>query len=134
VAIRNLYGFCRQQRLDSPSMLRWSQGRSQLKFHPGRAHKDGVRKRDYVKTYAGFIKPDGRQVAAITNLPAFWRRHGLVNAHRVAVADRRIIGHRGWTYEDGKKRLAPQKYTGFIEPDRRRAAIINLCLFAEKAA
>jgi hypothetical protein len=60
VAIRNLYDSWRQQRLDSRSMLRWSQGRSQLKSHPGWPHKKSVRKRDYVKTYAGFIKPDGR--------------------------------------------------------------------------
>ena len=113
-------------------MIRLSQGRSKLKSYKGWTHKNSVRVRDYVKTYEGFINPNGKCVGKITNLAAFSRKHGLTAAHMIAVAHSRILSHRGRTHRDGKKRLMPKKYTGFIRPDGRRTVIINLVKFCRE--
>jgi hypothetical protein len=132
VTIKNLSAFCRRYGLDTSSMIRLSQGRSKLKSYKGWAHKNSVRQRDYVKTYAGFINPDGKRVGKITNRAAFCRREKLDKTHMIAVAHRRIPAHRGWTHKDGREALTPKKHTGFISPDGRRAAIINLSRFCRE--
>jgi hypothetical protein len=133
VTIKNLHKFCRENRLDSPSMIRLSQGRSKLKSHKGWTHKNSVRIRDYVKTYEGFIRPNGKIAAKITSLAAFSRKHGLNASHMIAVAHRRIASHRGWTHSKGREALTPKKHTGFIRPDGRPAVIINLSRFCRKS-
>jgi hypothetical protein len=132
VTIKNLHKFCRQNRLTYTAMLQLFEGRSKLKSHKGWTHKNSVRVRDYVKTYTGFINPNGKRIGRITNLAAFSRTHGLTAAHMVAVAHRRILSHRGWTHRDGKKRLVPKRHTGFIRPDGRPTVIINLAQFCRE--
>lgn len=132
VTITNLHGFCRQHGLCFPSMRRLAKGKSKLKSSKGWTHRNSIRQRDYIKTYEGFISPAGRPVGPITNLAAFCRRYGLDNTHMVAVAHGRICSHRGWTYVNGKQRLGPKTYAGFIKPDGQRASIANLNAFCRK--
>src|SRR5918911_1676979 len=122
VTITNLHSFCRQHKLDFPSMHRLAKGKSKLKSYKGWTHRNSIRQRDYVKTYTGFIAPDGRLVVPITNLAAFCREHGLDNTHMVAVAHGRICSHRGWTHKDGRRK-AVKTYTGFVNPEGRRVTI-----------
>jgi group I intron endonuclease len=133
VTITNLFEFCRQRDLDWPSMHRLAKGKSKLKSHKGWTHKNSIRQREYVKTYDGFIAPDGRPVGSITNLAAFCREHGLEKTHMVAVMHGRIHSHRGWTYPNGKPHLGgPKTYTGFINPEGQRVVIRNLKAFCQE--
>jgi len=133
VTITNLHRFCRQYGLDFPSMHRLAKGESKLKSYKGWTHKNSVRQRDYVKTYNGFIDPDGHPVGPITNLAAFCRDHSLDNTHMVAVVKGRICSHQGWTYDKGRQNLHKlRKYTGFISPDGRRVLITNLKAFCQE--
>jgi group I intron endonuclease len=126
IAIFNLHEFCRQQGLDFPSMHRLAMGKSKLKSYKGWTHKNSVRQRDYVKTYDGFIGPDGRLVGPITNLAAFCRGNGLDNTHMVALVQGRICSHRGWTYKGGRPPSGPKVYTGFVNPGGQRVITTNL--------
>jgi hypothetical protein len=132
VTITNMHEFCRKNQLGATAMLQLYWGRGKLKSHEGWTHKNSVRQRDYVKTYVGFISPDGKRVRKITNLAAFSRRHGLTASHMIAVARRRIVSHRGWTHADGGQALTPKRHTGFIRPDGRRTVIINLARFCRE--
>ena len=132
MTIRNLHKFCRQKGLGFSAMVRLYQGNSKLKSYKGWTHKNSVRIRDYLKTYAGFIKPNGRHVGKITNLHAFSRRHGFTASHMIAVARGRIVSHRGWTHRDGREALTPKKHSGFIRPDGRPTVIINLSRFCRE--
>jgi group I intron endonuclease len=132
ITIFNLHEFCRQRELDFPSMHRLAMGKSKLKSYKGWTNKNSLRKRDYVKTYIGFIDPEGRPVGPITNLAAFCREHGLDKTHMVAVAHGRICSHRGWTHKDGRQKLEPKVYSGFINPDGRRVIIANLKSFCRE--
>ncbi|HXG67614.1 MAG TPA: GIY-YIG nuclease family protein [Blastocatellia bacterium] len=132
MTIINLHDFCRRHGLDYPSMLRLAGGQSKLKSYKGWTHRNSIRKRDYVKTYDGFIAPDGRRVGPITNLAAFCREHGLDNTHMVAVMRGRLCSHRGWTYANGKQKLGPKTYTGFVKPDGQRVVITNLAAFCRE--
>ena len=49
VTIVNLQGFCREHKLDFPSMHRLAKGKSKLKSYKGWTHRNSVRQRDYVK-------------------------------------------------------------------------------------
>lgn len=71
VTIKNLFGFCRQHDLDFPSMLRLAQGRNRLKSYKGWTHRNSPRKREYTKTYTGFLDPCGQPIGAIQNLAQF---------------------------------------------------------------
>ncbi len=132
VTITNLHGFCRQHELDFPSMHRLAMGKSKLKSYKGWTHKNSVRQRDYVKTYDGFIAPNGHRIGPITNLAAFCREHGLDNTHMVAVARGRICSHRGWTHEDGRQQAEMKPHTGFINPVGQPVVITNLKAFCEE--
>jgi hypothetical protein len=132
VTIVNLYAFCREHGLDAPSMMRLASGKAKLKSHKGWTHRNSPRKRDYVKTYSGFVDPDGRPAGPITNLAAFCRERGLDNTHMVAVAHGRIYSHRGWTYDNDRRNLAlPKTYAGFISPDGCRVTLTNLQKFCQ---
>jgi hypothetical protein len=50
VTITNLFGFCRVNELDFPSMHRLARGNSKLKSYKGWTHGNSSRRRDYVKT------------------------------------------------------------------------------------
>jgi group I intron endonuclease len=133
VIIFNLFEFCRRQKLDFPSMHRLANGKSKLKSYKGWTHKNSVRYRKYLKTYDGFISPEGHPVGAITNLAAFCRERNLDKTHMVAVANGRICSHRGWTHINGKQILLKlKKYSGFISPARERVTIHNLTLFCKE--
>ncbi len=133
ITITNLYDFCRRNRLDFPSMHRLATGRSKLKSYKGWTHKNSPRKREYIKTYDGFIAPDGCAIGSITNLAAFCREHGLSKTHMVAVAHGRIYSHRGWTYNNDREKLGPSRtYTNFVNPDGQRVIITNLREFCRK--
>lgn len=133
IIITNLSEFCRQHKLDFPSMHRLAKGKSKLKSYKGWSHRNSVRQRDYVKSYNGFITPDGRIAGLITNLAAFCREHGLDNTHMVAVAHGRIYSHHGWTYDNSRqnRRIVglPKKYVGFVNPDGEHIVITNLRAF-----
>lgn len=131
VTITNLFDFCRQNQLDFPSMHRLAKGKSKLKSYKGWTHRNSVRQRDYIKTYAGFIAPDGNLARPITNLAAFCREHGLDKTHMVAVAHGRICSHHGWTFSNGKQRSEPKTYTGFVSPCGQKVNISNLKAFCQ---
>jgi len=132
ITIKNLYGFCRQNNLDFPSMHRLAKGESKLKSYKGWSHKNSVRQRDYIKTYDGFIDPNGNSVGSITNLAAFCRENDLDNTHMVAVANGRLYSHRGWTYQNDRENLSFKTYTGFITPNGNRMVIANLQSFCRE--
>jgi group I intron endonuclease len=129
VTIVNLSDFCRRNRLDFPSMHRLSRGVSKLKSYKGWTHTHSVRKREYIKTHAGFIDPNGRPVPPIRNLAEFCTRNGLDDTHMVAVANGRIVSHRGWTHVRGRKKQPPIAHKGFIAPGGARTIITNLSAF-----
>ena len=131
VTISNLTEFCRLHNLDEPSMIRLSQGKSKLKSHKGWTHSNSVRKRPYIQTYDGFVGPRGCIVGPITNLAAFCRRHGLEKTHMVAVAHGRLISHRGWTYDKGRKPVE-RLQLGFVSPDGEPVVITNLAAFCQE--
>ncbi len=81
-------------------MHRLAMGRSKLKSYKGWTHKNSIRKREYVKTYTGFLTPDGQSAGPITNLAAFCREHGLtaVRMHQVRSGRRR--SHKGWIWRE----------------------------------
>ncbi len=133
VIIKNLFDFCRQRGLDFPSMHRLANGKSKLKSYKGWTHKNSLRKRAYVKSYDGFINPDGNPIGSITNLAAFCREHRLEKSHMVAVSRGRIYSYRGWTYNNDRQRHDPSKtYTGFVDPANRRMVITNLDAFCRE--
>lgn len=133
VIITNLFDFCRQHNLGFTSMHRLAMGKSKLKSYKGWTHRNSIRKRDYIKTYDGFISPDGQPVGPIINLAAFCREHGLDKTHMVAIVQGRICSHRGWTYNTGRQPLnLPKTYTGFINPEGQRVTITNLQAFCKE--
>lgn len=133
VTITNLFDFCRQNNLDWPSTHRLANGKSKLKSYKGWTHKNSIRQRAYIKTYEGFIAPDGSSQGSITNLAAFCREHGPDNTHMVAVMRGRIYGHRGWTYANGREHLGgPKTYSGFITPSGQQVVIRNLRAFCRE--
>jgi group I intron endonuclease len=133
VRIVNLEEFCRTHGLNQSSMHKLAKGKSKLKSCKGWRHKNSIRQREYVKTYDGFIDPDGQEVDSITNLAAFCREHNLDNTHMVAVANGRICSHRGWTHINSKQNLLKSKaYNGFISPAGECVPIHNLTLFCKE--
>jgi hypothetical protein len=131
MTITNLHDFCRSHQLDHPSMMRLTQGKSKLKPSKGGTHRNSVRKLVYIKTYEGFVNPEGHVVGAITNLAAFCREHGLEKSHMVAVAHGRLISHRGWTYDIGRQRIV-KVHIGFISPTGERVEIVNVVAFCRE--
>jgi group I intron endonuclease len=129
LSIVNLTRFCRRHGLDFPSMHRLARGVSKLKSYKGWTHENSVRKRAYVKTYEGFIDPDGNPVPPITNLADFCRGRGLERSHMLAVANGRIVSHRGWTHVRGRQRLPACEHTGFVAPGGAFTIITNLAAF-----
>ena len=114
-------------------MHRLARGKSKLKSHKGWTHRSSTRIRDYVKTYDGFIAPDGLLVAPFANLAAFCRDHGLHNTHMVAVAHGRLYSHRGWTFNnDRENRGLPKAHAGFIDPSKQPVVITNLSAFCRE--
>jgi hypothetical protein len=114
------------------AMHRLAKGHSKLKGHKGWTHRNSVRQRDYIKTFDGFISPDGNPVGAITNLAEFCRQHGLDNTHMIAVMNGRICSHRGWTHARSRTPQNYKTYTGFINSGGERIVITNLADFCRQ--
>jgi group I intron endonuclease len=131
ITISNLNKFCRVNNLDLASMIRLSQGRSKPKSYKGWTHRNSIRKRAYIKTYEGFVDPEGHAVGPITNLAAFCREYGLDKTHMVAVAHGRLISHQGWTCVTGRRPLK-RVYRGCITPTGERVEIVNLMAFCRE--
>jgi hypothetical protein len=129
VTIYNLFDFCRQNNLDFPSMHRLAKGKSKLKSYKGWSHVNSIRQREYIKTYDGFIDPEGNTIGSVRNLAAFCRENNLEKSHMVAVAHGRLYSHRGWTYNNGREKRGFKTYRGFINPQGERVTIINLQSF-----
>lgn len=131
VTIYNLAEFCREHELNPQAMMRLAKGKSKLRGHKGWSHKNSVRKRDYVKTYEGFIDPQGKVVAPIINMAAFCREHSLEKSHMLAVMRGRICSHRGWTHINSRK-PAIKVHTGYINPKGQKVTITNLAAFCNE--
>ncbi len=131
VIIHNLQAFCRQHRLSAGAMIALARPQHKLKQHKGWTHKSSPRKRDYIKTWDGFLDPDGNEVAPIVNLKEFCRQHGLDATHMVAVLKGRICSHKGWTHRDGRKPQPEKTYYGFVSPEGQRVVITNLSAFCD---
>ena len=132
VTIYNFESFCRKHNLSRAIMWKLAKGNNKNKACQGWTHKNSVRKRDYVKTYDGFISPDGKLVGPIINLAAFCRKNGLDNTHMVAVFRGRICSHRGWTYKTSRQRMDQKTYNGFINPNGQKITITNLAAFCRE--
>jgi predicted GIY-YIG superfamily endonuclease len=132
VKIINLYEFCRLNQLDFSAMHRLSKGESKLKSYKGWTHRNSVRQRDYIKTYEGFIDPDGNPVPPITNMAEFCRQHGLDNTHMTAVLNGRILSHRGWTHTSSRQPRGVKTYAGFVNPAGESVVITNLREFCRE--
>ncbi len=131
VIIYNLAAFCRTHELNPQALMRLAKGTSKLKGHQGWSHKNSIRKRDYVKTYEGFIDPAGNVVAPITNMAAFCRHHDLEKSHMLAVMRGRICSHRGWTHINSRKPTI-KVHTGYINPEGQHILITNLVAFCKE--
>ncbi|HMQ30272.1 MAG TPA: GIY-YIG nuclease family protein [Chloroflexaceae bacterium] len=132
VIIYNLHEFCRKHSLNARAMMALADPGHKLKQHKGWTHRRSPRKREYIKTWEGFIDPAGNEVAAITNLKEFCRKHGLDATHMAAVLKGRICSHKGWTHRDGRKPQDEKTYYGFVNPEGHRVTITNLSAFCEK--
>lgn len=129
IIITNLHEFCRLNGLDNSSMIRLAKGKSKLKSYKGWTHKNSVRKRAYVKTWEGFIDPNGILVDPITNLASFCREHNLDDTHMIALSKGELHVHRGWTHVNKREHLGHKTYKDFINPHGQRVTIINLSEF-----
>jgi group I intron endonuclease len=130
--IENLHKFCRAESLCFSAMHGLAKGTGKLRSHRGWTHRNSVRKRAYIKTYEGFVDPAGCSVAPIHNLAAFCRQHELDKTHVVAVFNRRICSHRGWTHRNGLQRRDVRTYLGFVSPSGRRVTVTNLQAFCRR--
>lgn len=132
VTIHNLAAYCRTHGLSVTAMIALSRPQHKLKQYKGWTHKSSPRRRDYIKTWEGFIDPAGNEVAPITNLKEFCRQHGLDATHMVAVMKGRICSHKGWTHREGRHRQHEKTYHGFVSPQGERVSITNLTTFCRE--
>jgi hypothetical protein len=65
-------------------------------------------------------------------LELFCRQHELDKTHVVAVFNRRICSHRGWTHRNGLQRRDVRTYLGFVSPSGRRVTVTNLQAFCRR--
>lgn len=131
--IVNLHDFCHQNDLDFPSMLKLAHGSGKLKSYKGWTHQNSPRLRPYIKTYVGYVAPDGTRVGPITNLAAFCRKHGLEKSHMIAVYHGRILSHGGWTHADSRDRIPSfRTYSGFVNPKGEHVMVTNLKAFCQE--
>jgi hypothetical protein len=130
--ITNLHEFCRRHNLNATAMATLVRGVKKLKSHKGWTHPNSVRQRDYIKTYEGFIDPDGNPVPPITNLAEFCRQHGLDKTHMVAVINGRILSHRGWTHASSRQPRGVKTYDGFVNPAGEPVVITGLHEFCRE--
>jgi hypothetical protein len=132
VTIHNLFAFCREHKLDFPSMHRLSVGESKLKSYKRWTHRNSIRQRDFIKVHTGYIDPQGNLVDDITNLAEYCREHDLDDTHMLAVARGRICSHRGWTHINSRKRQDIKTYHGFVSPAGEHVSVTNLCRFCRE--
>src|SRR5262249_24107424 len=114
------------------AMWNLTKGNRKLKSHKGWTHRNSVRQRDYIKTYEGFIDPEGNVIGIITNLAEFCREHGLDDTHMLAVMNGRICSHRGWTHIRSRTPQNYKTYIGFFNSRGERIVITNLADFCRQ--
>jgi len=126
VMIINLHDFCRRNGLHIRTMQELASGKSRMRSYRGWMHKNSLYQRKHVKTFEGFIDPQGHPVGPITNLFAFCREHGLDDASMYDIANGKSCSYQGWTYQNGRKNRREKLYRGFVNPDGMRVTITNL--------
>jgi group I intron endonuclease len=94
-SIRNLAAFCRENNLENSHMVAVAHGR--LYSHRGWTYNNGRINRG-IKTYTGFIDPQGRKVT-ITNLQNFCRCHDLNIVHMRNLISGIRKSHKGWRWD-----------------------------------
>jgi group I intron endonuclease len=94
-SIRNLAAFCRENNLENSHMVAVAHGR--LYSHRGWTYNNG-RKNRGIKTYTGFIDPQGQKVT-ITNLQNFCRSHDLTIVHMRNLISGKRKSHKGWRWD-----------------------------------
>lgn len=97
----------------------------------GWTHVNAKKKqREYIKTYEGFVDPNGDRVGPITNLEKFSRERDLDPSGMRKVYRGKAPSYRGWTHVDSvNHKHAPKRvrtYHGFIDPDGKQRVITNL--------
>ena len=93
--ITNLHDFCRKNGLHIRSMQELASGKSRMRSYRGWMHKNSLHQREHIKTFEGFIDPQGHPVGPIKNLFAICRERrsddGVcmmwLNARGVAIND-----------------------------------------------
>jgi group I intron endonuclease len=136
--IANLSIFCREHGLDVSCMRGVARG-DKVSYKGWMHTNSRPRMREHIKTYSGFIKPNGRPAGSIVNLNAFCREHGLDVGSMQGVASGRVYSHRGWTYDNDRQKLTPpppprrekKTYHGFINPEGQRIIINDLQQFCQ---
>lgn len=126
VTITNLHDFCRKNGLHIGSMQELASGNSRMRSCRGWMHKNSLHKRKHIRTFEGFIDPQGRSVGPITNLYAFCREHGLDDTSMYDVANGKSLSYRGWTYQNNRESKREKTYRGFINPEGMQVTITNL--------
>jgi group I intron endonuclease len=132
VAIINLHDFCRKNNLHVRTMQELASGKSRMRSYIGWTHKNSLHRREHIKTFEGFIDPQGHPVGPITNLFAFCRKHGLDDSSMYDIAYGRSCSYRGWTYQNGKKSRREKTYRRFVNPEGVQVTITNLRAFCRE--
>jgi len=132
VTILNLGLFCKANGLTANVMRMLTKGKATS--HKGWTHVNAKQPaREWIKTYEGFIDPQGNPVGPITNLEQFCAEHGLIASNMNKVHRGAKPSHCGWTHVDSvNKRHAAkrvQTYRGFINPQGEAVTITNLTKF-----
>lgn len=88
-----------------------------------------------VKTWAGFIDPQGQPIEPIRNLAAFCRVQGLCPQSMALVYRGVMNSHRGWscTYNGIRENRKVRRWVGFVNPEGNEVAPFqNLKAFCRK--
>lgn len=132
VAITNLHDFCRRNSLHVRSMQELASGKSRMRSCKGWTHKNSLHQRKHIRTFEGFIDPEGHPAGPITNLFAFCREHGLDDTSMYDIAKGKSCSYRGWTYQNGRENRREKTYQGFVNPDGTPVIITNLRAFCRE--
>jgi group I intron endonuclease len=136
LTILDVLTFCAEHGLIPTLMYNLALGKGTT--HKGWLHENAKPKeREWIKTFEGFVNPEGVPVGPITNLEAFCSEHGLIpsNMHKVYRGEK--LSHRGWRHQSTlhmkRKHVGapPQTYPGWVSPGGEDVTIVNLRRFCE---
>lgn len=94
VTIVNMEKFCRENNLNSTSMMGVYHGRT-VSCH-GWRHVN--RQSKQIKTYDGFVDPDGNAVGVVVGIAQFCRERGIDRSAMALLARGVYKQYRGWTW------------------------------------